>query len=101
MGSPHARGPRGPRYLMVEMKTVESNARGLIITGEDSYLASYHGGIARAHRDVGIFRDLTVDNPVQQRRVPALDALATQRMQQAAQAIALFQTKGLEAAAEA
>jgi diguanylate cyclase (GGDEF)-like protein/PAS domain S-box-containing protein len=87
--------------LMVEMKTVESNARGLIITGEDSYLASYHGGIARAHRDVGIFRDLTVDNPVQQRRVPALDALATQRIQQAAQAIALFQTKGLEAAAEA
>src|SRR6201999_2584667 len=46
---------------------------------DESYLAPYRAGRARIEHDVETFRTLTLDNPDQQRRVPALKRLIEDR----------------------
>jgi PAS domain S-box-containing protein len=83
------------------VQIVESSYRGFALTGDPSYLDAYHGNISVARQDLGIVRDLTVDNPEQQRRIPVLEDLIAQNIRFGVTVIELRQTKGLEAAAEA
>jgi PAS domain S-box-containing protein len=87
--------------LDAAVQRAESSDRGFALTGEPSYLDSYHSNISIAQEYLGIVRDLTLDNPEQQRRIPVLEKLIAQKIQFGGRVIALRQTKGLEAAAEA
>ena len=86
--------------LNVAVQSVESSYRGFALTGDPSYLDSYRSNISIAQQYLGIVRDLTVDNPEQQRRIPVLDKVIARKIQFGGTVIALRQTKGLEAAAE-
>ena len=77
---------------------VESNARGFVLTGQDSYLEDYHAGLEDTTRAEHALRDLTADNPAQQQRIAVLERLLTQKIQFGDKVIALRQTDGLEAA---
>jgi diguanylate cyclase (GGDEF)-like protein/PAS domain S-box-containing protein len=77
---------------------VESNARGFVLTGQDSYLEDYHAGLEDTTRAEHALRDLTADNPAQQQRIAALESLLTQKIQFGDKVIALRQKNGLEAA---
>jgi PAS domain S-box-containing protein len=83
------------------IQTIESSYRGFILTGSDDYLNSFHAGVLRVQMDGAILRKLTVDNAAQQRRLPTLDSLVTQKVEFGEMVIGLRQTQGLEAAAEA
>jgi PAS domain S-box-containing protein len=83
------------------MQNVESSYRGFVLTGKESYLESYRFSIARGERARAAVLNLTVDNPVQQRRLPALESLAVQKIQFGDSVIGLRKSSGLEVAAKA
>ncbi|HKN77493.1 MAG TPA: PAS domain S-box protein [Candidatus Acidoferrum sp.] len=87
--------------LLAAMQIVESNARGYLLTGNESFLEIYRAGIVKTDKDQAIVRELTMDNAGQQRKLDALALLADQKFQLAEKVIGLRRTNGLEAATEA
>jgi len=87
--------------LLAAMQTVESNARGYLLTGDESFLETYRAGIAKTEKDQSILRNLTADNTGQQRRLGTLATLAARKIQLAEQVLNVRRTKGLEAATDA
>src|ERR1700728_3952889 len=86
--------------LLIAMQGVETSARGYILTGKESYLDTYRIEIVTSTREEIIVRDLTVDNPNQQRRIPALEKLGAQKIHLAQSVIDIRRMKGLDAAVE-
>ena len=64
--------------LLSAMEAAESSYRGFVLTGEQSYINSYHASIVTAAQAETMVRHLTADNPVQQLRLPALEKLIAQ-----------------------
>jgi PAS domain S-box-containing protein len=87
--------------LLAAMHTVESNARGYLLTGDESFLDVYRAGIVRTEKDQTVVRNLTADNAEQQRRLDVLATLAAQKFRLAEKVLDLRRTNGLEAATDA
>src|ERR1700690_426042 len=87
--------------LRSAMQTVEASARGLALTGAQCDLDTYRASLLRTEQDQASIRSLTADNAEQQRRLPALEALAAQKLQRAEMLTSLRRTQGPEAAADA
>jgi PAS domain S-box-containing protein len=87
--------------LLVDVTTIESSARGFAVTGTDSDLDPYRAGASSVAPDAAKLRNLTVDNPAQQRLLPTLEKLADQNTRFAQEIIDLRRAKGLTAAADA
>ena len=87
--------------LLAAVQAVELNTRGYLLTGEESFLVAYHAGVLRTKYDQTIVRNLTLDNAEQQRRLDALELLASQKFQLAEEGLGLRQTIGLGAATDA
>ena len=83
--------------MLVAMSSIESNARGFMISGGESYLESYRANILQVEQGAAAVRNLTFDNPRQQSRLAALESLAARRIQRAQAVIELRRTKGLQA----
>jgi len=86
--------------LLSSMERIESSDRGFILTGEESYIESYRASRLSAEQTEAAVRNLTQDNPKQQRQLPALERLAGQKIQYSETVIALRRTKGLQAAVD-
>jgi PAS domain S-box-containing protein len=82
------------------METVESSYGGFVITGDENSLQAYRAAVARSEQAETNIRNLTVDNPVEQRRIPSLVNLADRKVQYAENVISLRRTKGMDAAAD-
>ena len=87
--------------LLSAMQSMESSYRGFVLTDQESYLQSYRASIVSADQDEATVRNLTADNSEQQRRLPALERLAAQKIQFAEMVIGLRRARGLDAAADA
>ncbi len=87
--------------LLAAMQTVESNLRGYLLTGDESFLEVYRAAIAKTEEDQTIVRNLTVDNAGQQRRLDALATRTSRQLQIAEQVLNFRRTNGLEAATDA
>jgi PAS domain S-box-containing protein len=87
--------------LMLAMQNVESSFRGMVVTGNETYIESYHANIANAEQYQLTIHRLTVDNPAQQRQLPALERLAARKVQFNDGIIRLRLTKGFQVAADA
>jgi predicted Zn-dependent protease len=68
-----------PRYADA-MTSIESSDRGFALTGEESYLESYHATILSAEQDEAAIRNLTKDNPKQHLQLPALEEFIAQKI---------------------
>jgi diguanylate cyclase (GGDEF)-like protein/PAS domain S-box-containing protein len=86
--------------LLAEVQNVESSYRAFVITGDEGFLAPYHESVLGAEQHGTILRNLTADNPVQQRRIPSLERLTHQKIQLSETIIALRRTKGFATAAD-
>jgi PAS domain S-box-containing protein len=86
--------------LLFSLKNVESSIRGFILTGKESYVDTLRASSARTAQEQITIRSLTLDNPTQQSQFPALERLASQKIQRAELLIVLRRTKGAEVAAE-
>jgi PAS domain S-box-containing protein len=87
--------------LLSTMQNLESSARGFILTGRESYLETYRASVVHSQVQVTLVRDLTVDNPAQQRQIPILENLAVQKIQLAQRVIAVRRAEGLQSAVDA
>ena len=84
--------------LSLGMAEVSASIRRFVITGEDSDLEPYRTARSEVERLVPALRYATRDNPEQQRRLPILEKLATQRMERADLAVSLRRNQGIEGA---
>src|SRR3984893_14406491 len=85
--------------LLSESQNIESSSRGFELTGDKSYIESVKGNILReAQAEVSI-KELTADNPAQQRRIPILKNLLAQKIRFSESVIDLRRAKGMVAAA--
>ncbi len=87
--------------LVFAIDSIESSSRGFALTGRESYLESYRASKLRVEQDQAAVRDLTVDNPEQQRQIPALESLIAQKIQRTEMVISLRRNKRLAAAVDA
>jgi PAS domain S-box-containing protein len=87
--------------LLLAMEGIESSDRGFVLTGKESYLEPYRANVLGVEQYEATLRKLTMDNPQQQRRLPALERLAAEKIQFAEMVINLRRAKGLGAAANA
>ena len=83
--------------LQTTMEQVQSSSRAFILTGTKVYLETFAAGVLRARQLEAAVRSLTADNPEQQRQLPALELLITQKIGFAEQVIDLRRRSGLEA----
>jgi CHASE3 domain sensor protein len=87
--------------LLFAVQSIEASSRGFVLTGEESYLESYRADLVSAEQHEAAVRNLTLDNPEQQRHLPALEGLAAQKLRFAEEVISLRRAKGFEAATDA
>jgi PAS domain S-box-containing protein len=80
------------------MAAISSSIRRYVITGEDSDLEPYRAARLDVERLEPILRNLTQDNPEQQRRLVILEKMALERIQRAESIIDLRTNRGIEAA---
>ncbi|MEE8158132.1 MAG: CHASE3 domain-containing protein, partial [Dehalococcoidia bacterium] len=82
------------------MKDVETGQRGYLITGEARYLEPYDTAISEVERVYEEVKDLTRDNPVQQRRLDLVMPLIEKKFAELRETIELRKGVGFEAALE-
>lgn len=78
----------------------ETGERGYLLTGDESYLAPYNGAASRVHENTKDLRELTSDNPVQQRALDRLEPLIESRVALLQHAIEIRKQGGLAAGAD-
>ena len=66
--------------LQFAMETITSSVRGFLLVKDEAYLDRYRAARLSLEQHAAAVRDLTVDNPVQQRRIPDLERLAARRL---------------------
>jgi PAS domain S-box-containing protein len=86
--------------LRLEMERVESSCRGFVLTGDENSLQTYRDAASRAEQIETNIRNMTVDNPSQQRSIQSVVRLADQRVQFAQSVIDLRRSKGEQAATD-
>ena len=86
--------------VLTNMLDMETGARGYVLTGEGSYLDPYNDAIDRVRQNVKDVRELTVDNPVQQRAVARLESMVSDGLAAVRHPIEIRTQEGLAAGAE-
>jgi len=66
--------------LQFAMETVASSVRAFLLVKDEIYLDRYRAARLSLDRHTAAVRALTVDNPVQQRRIPNLERLTAERL---------------------
>jgi len=66
--------------VKIDLADAKAGQRDYILTGEPSFLATHQAALGRLRDDLQILRDLTADNPVQQRSLDRMDSLAAARL---------------------
>jgi methyl-accepting chemotaxis protein len=84
--------------LMSTLQDAETGQRGYLIAGEDRYLEPYRQALARIDSKFKEIKDLTVDNPAQQRRLETMHPLITEKLGELKETIDLRKEKGFEPA---
>ena len=67
------------RQVMGDAQDAETGQRGFILTHEPDFLTPYQRASQRVDRDLARFKQLTADNPDEQRRAQALSTLLHER----------------------
>jgi CHASE3 domain sensor protein len=83
------------------MEAVAASVRGFALTGRESYVTSYRAARLSAEQHTEAIRNLSADNPEQQRRLADLEQLTAVRLERGEMVIGLRRSQGLEAAADA
>jgi methyl-accepting chemotaxis protein len=86
--------------LLSATKDAETGERGFVITGESRFLEPYNGASDVVDQRLKQVRDLTSDNPIQQQRIQALEALVASKFTELQVVIDLRKTKGFAAASQ-
>ncbi len=80
------------------MQNTETGARGFVITGDDAFLEPYQAGIVSVAKQIKELRELTSDNPKQQKRIAEMELLVAAKLEHEKQIIEARRRAGLEPA---
>ncbi|HLH93879.1 MAG TPA: CHASE3 domain-containing protein [Xanthobacteraceae bacterium] len=86
--------------LATQLTDAQTGERGYLITGDESFLAPYRNALGSLKGTLERLRQLTMDNPDQQRRLAALSPILETRLNELRQTVDLRRTDGLDAAAK-
>jgi PAS domain S-box-containing protein len=86
--------------LLYSMTAIEASGSAYVLTGDESYLDLWRSSTANLETGAASLHYLTRDNPIELARLPALDALISQRVKFGARIVALRHDRGLGAAAD-
>ncbi len=75
--------------VLSTVKDAETGQRGYLLTGRDSYLEPYTLAKGALGGEIKALQELTADNPVQRKRLDALEVLVTDKMQELVRTIDL------------
>jgi methyl-accepting chemotaxis protein len=84
--------------ILSDLQDAETGQRGYIITGEERYLEPYYRALKSTEQDIKVVRDLTKDNPAQQKRLDALALVIENKYAELKESIDLRKNKGFDAA---
>ena len=69
--------------MLVGMLNTETGYRGFVITGDETFLQPQQAGIAAVQKSLAAAKQMTQDNPDQQRRLAALEPLIQEKISRA------------------
>jgi len=84
--------------VLSDLKDAETGQRGYIITGVERYLGPYQTGTLAVKQTTQHLRELTADNPEQQRQLDVLEPLIAAKLAELKETIDLRKGKGFDAA---
>src|SRR5580698_9095150 len=76
--------------LQFAMETITSSVRGFLLVNDETYFDRYRAAKSSLSEHTAAIRNLTMDNPLQQRWIPDLERLATRRLELADKNIELI-----------
>jgi len=76
----------------------ETGQRGYLLTGDEAYLEPYRGAIRHVDQTIGDLKNLTSDNPNQQKRIQNLQPLVEKKLTELQRTIELRKSEGFAAA---
>ena len=88
----------GVEELRFNLKEAESSSRGFVLTAEADFARAFEASRSRVFEGAARLRELTSDNPGQQKRLAELEPVLRQRTEISAEAIRLRGAEGLVAA---
>ncbi len=83
--------------VVLNMVNAETGQRGFVITNDEKYLEPYQYGVGLAVQDLQEVRALTVDNPIEQRRLDVLEPMVAHELAIMKDAIESQRAKGVQA----
>lgn len=78
------------------LKDAETGQRGYVITGDETFLEPYQSGTSNVHSVVKELRELTADNPNQQKRIDQAEPLVAAKLAELKQTIDLRRKGNIE-----
>src|SRR6266851_5828625 len=78
------------------LKDAETGQRGYVITGDETFLEPYQTGTSSVHTVVKELRELTADNPNQQKRIDEAEPLIAAKLAELKQTIDVRRKANLE-----
>ena len=86
--------------VLSSLTDAETGQRGYIITGDEAFLAPYKEALSSVANRIKELRNLTLDNPDQQRRLDQVESLQASKFAELKQTIDVRKNGGLEPAAK-
>ena len=66
-------------HILADLSDAETGQRGYLLTGKLKYLEPYNFGISNVSESIKVTRELTADNPNQQKRIITLEKLVEEK----------------------
>ncbi|MGA8145860.1 MAG: PAS domain S-box protein [Candidatus Acidiferrales bacterium] len=86
--------------LVARLVDAETGQRGYVLTGDEAYLQPYRDALKGLDQSTYALKELTADNPAQQKRVQILEPLIEQKLAELQRSIDLRRQQGLAAASQ-
>ncbi len=83
---------------LAQLVDTETGQRGYLLTGDEAYLEPYRAGIKYVDQTIGDLKNLTSDNPNQQRRIQNLEPVVEKKLAELQRTIDLRKSEGFAAA---
>jgi len=83
---------------LLRLVDAETGQRGYLLTGDVAYLAPYHAAIKNLDQAITRLKDLTSDNPNQQKRIQAIEPIIEKKLAELQRTIDLRTERGSIAA---
>ncbi len=85
-------------HVLGDMKDAETGQRGYVITGDESYLEPYQSGTAGIGQVMKELRQLTADNPAQQKRLDEAEPLVALKLAELKRPVEARRSGGFDSA---